>query len=127
MVQTIQTQKSVTLMEPKELLRREFKTLTKREQKEGAFKANTSGSRGRKHHGKSRNGDENRPQKPRNGQDNSGHTRGNKRKSRGAEIQCSICHQRGHHRDQCRRCKYQEDDEVVFSATDGTIKAHETS
>ncbi|DAZ97531.1 TPA: hypothetical protein N0F65_003017 [Lagenidium giganteum] len=54
MIKIIQTQKSVTLMEPKELLRREFKTLTKREQKEGASKANTSDGRGRKHRGKSR-------------------------------------------------------------------------
>ncbi|KAL7995831.1 putative integrase, catalytic core, Zinc finger, CCHC-type, ribonuclease H-like superfamily [Plasmopara halstedii] len=107
MVRIIETQSETTLLDAKEMLRREFETLQKREQKETAFKAaaQRGGSNGGSH-GRGRG----------RGRGRGGRWSG----GRGSNFpgKCFGCGQSGHKQADCPTKKTRvEDDEFVFSAT----------
>lgn len=105
MIRIIEATNGVTLLAAKEMLRREYETLQKRETKETAFKAAP-----RSRQGFPRGGNR-RAARPTGGK-NGGQNGGGQFKGR-----CYNCKQQGHKKDDCPRLKMKTGDEFVFSAT----------
>ncbi|KAF4146992.1 putative integrase catalytic domain-containing protein [Phytophthora infestans] len=149
MVKIIEAHSSVTLIDAKEMLRREFKTLRKRDKQEEAFNAVSqdahvgrqgnngrskwpqsgirgrgrgSGGRGSGGRGSGSRGAGGRRAGGRGG-DGSQRGRGGRGGS-GFSGQCFECHQYGHRRSECPRLANSDDrDEFVFAASTETSPA----
>uniref|UniRef100_A0AAV1T9V0 Polyprotein n=1 Tax=Peronospora matthiolae TaxID=2874970 RepID=A0AAV1T9V0_9STRA len=120
MVRIIDAHSNVTLLDAKEMLRREYDTLQKRDKKETAFKAHAQpnvnrrfqGNRG--HHGRQNDKDRNQAFRRRN--DN-------------ARFQgkCFTCGKHGHKSSQCHSVKQSRSgDEFVFSASSEKLESSAT-
>ncbi|KAE9350619.1 hypothetical protein PF008_g6345 [Phytophthora fragariae] len=116
MVRIIEASERVTLLDAKEMLRREYEVMKKREVKEEAFRASTRGvgDRSGRRSGSGRGGD------------------GGRRRNGGAESRrqagsvsgefhgkCFLCKKFGHKKAAYPQRKSASDDEFVFSATSG--------
>ncbi|KAE8994957.1 hypothetical protein PR003_g9833 [Phytophthora rubi] len=111
MVRIIEAHDKVTLLEAKEMLRREFEVIKKREEKEQAFKASTRERGGRGGRGR---GSGSR----RGGRSTSGGGRGRRPIKSEFRGSCFNCNQYGHKREDCLELKNDKTgDEFVFSAT----------
>ncbi|CAI5722170.1 unnamed protein product [Peronospora effusa] len=110
MVRIIEVHSNVTLLDAKEMLRREYDTLQKRDKKETAFKAHAQRNESRRfqsnrgHRGQEENRD--RYQTSRKGKAHASF-----------QDKCFACGRHGHKRSQCRNVKPSRlGDEFVFSA-----------
>ncbi|KAE9307159.1 hypothetical protein PF008_g21298 [Phytophthora fragariae] len=124
MVKIIEAHSSVTLMDAKEMLRRESETLTKRKKQEEAFIVSARGVHGG---GRRRNNVGSR--RTQTGQHGHGaDTRGSRRDKQGQPHggrgaskfngRCFECNQFGHKRSECPKLSKRDDgDEFVFAAT----------
>lgn len=97
MVRLIEVRDRVTLLDAKEMLRREYEMIQKREVKEQAFKATVSDNGGRFQNG--RGGRRGRNAK---GHGRKGHNGGDKKEFKG---RCYECHEAGHKKQDCPRLK----------------------
>ncbi|KAE8951255.1 hypothetical protein PR001_g33805, partial [Phytophthora rubi] len=124
MVKIIEAHSSVTLMDAKEMLRRESETLKKREKQEEAFNVSARGVHGG---GRRRNNAGSR--RTQTGQHGHGaDARGSRRDKKGQPHggrgaskftgRCFECNQFGHKRSECPKLSKRDDgDEFVFAAT----------
>ncbi|DAZ99706.1 TPA: hypothetical protein N0F65_000884 [Lagenidium giganteum] len=110
MVKIVEAHDNVTLQCAKEMLRREFETIAKREKQKGAFKA--GGIRNGRHPRDRARG--NQP----NGEDSRTHNRQGNQRHRRFTGKCFECGREGHKQAQCNQRRQNDDaDEYVFSAT----------
>lgn len=117
MVRIIEARGNVDLLEAKEMLRREYESMQKREKKESAFKASANGGRAHRsthNNNNGRYGNGRAMKANRNGRD----------RSMAFNGQCFQCKQYGHKRERCPRRKNEEEsNEFVFSATNEATSA----
>ncbi|GMF20289.1 unnamed protein product [Phytophthora lilii] len=113
MVRIIELQEHVTLLDTKEMLRREAEVIQKRDTKEQAFRASIHGQRNRgRGRGNGRRGGYNRGGG--RGGGSQPWTGNGKSEFRGT---CYECKQQGHKKANCPSLKENSSDEYVFSAT----------
>jgi hypothetical protein len=122
MIKIIEAHESVTLLDAKEMLRREFESIKKRDRQEQAFRADAQGSRrGRVRHGAGRSGGE-RAQEAR-GQRGRGQQQYRQRKDERFNGRCFECNKVGHMRAECHRQSKESGGiggEFVFSVSSDT-------
>lgn len=117
MVRIIETQQSVTLIDAKEMLRREYDSIQKREKKEEAFKA-TARNNGQR---STRGSQYSRGQAAAQYKERDG----NKKKT-GFKGRCYECKEIGHKKASCPRLVSGAKPEFVFSVTSGVME-HKTA
>ncbi|KAE9320320.1 hypothetical protein PF008_g18063 [Phytophthora fragariae] len=122
MIKIIEAHGSVTLLEAKEMLRREFETIKKRDRQEGAFRADAQDSRrGRVRSGTGRSGGE-RAQDAR-GRRGGSQQQNRQRKDKGFKGRCFECNKVGHKRAECPQERKESGGiggEFVFSVSSDT-------
>ena len=106
MIRIIEATSGVTLMGAKEMLRREYETLQKRDDKEMAFK--TIGRKGHRRYGSQKRGSYHRADQP----------HASKNLGQGVQFKgrCYKCKRYGHKKDNCPEGRSRSSDEFVFSA-----------
>lgn len=130
MIKIIEARGNVNLLEAKEMLRREYESLQRRDKEETAFNAVGFGSGQGRRDGPgrrfvTRNNGRGSGQRSRRNQRNDGHgqLRAGARGNGSFSGRCFRCNQYGHKQDHCPRRQNSDDNgEFVFSAADGTTE-----
>ncbi|KAE9107495.1 hypothetical protein PF010_g12242 [Phytophthora fragariae] len=120
MVKIIEAHGNMTLLEAKEMLRREYETIQKREKHEAAFHASAGDVQGRDGHSDGRQGRRGRRQHGRGRQHGRDGVQGRGGQTNGSAFngRCFLCKEYGHKRAQCPKADgTDEQDEYAFAAS----------